>query len=144
MSTPNPLTMPKQKGVLFVKPVAPEVLAVLDEVSPAVTIQDVQGPVRPGVRETVVVTQHDGVIKAKNAKPGMTVRAYLHGEPRGGERVIDTVERIDDGAMVRIAFASPHPVTEYKAAYRFFVEDLVGTEVKVVQHVPDLVPYEKV
>lgn len=136
MTSPTPLFMPPKQTAKTARPV---ITADLDELADAV----ITGPVRPGLQETVVVTQHDGVIKAKNAEKGQVVRAFLHGQPRGGERVIDTVERIEDGAMVRITFSSPHPTTDYKAAYRFYVSALDGVEVKVVEQVPALVPYEE-
>ena len=56
--------------------------------------------VRPGLVESQVHSIHDGVVKAKHLKPGMTVRPYLHGEPRGAERTIASVTRIGDGATV--------------------------------------------
>ena len=137
MTTPSPLFMPPRQTVKTARPV---ILADLDEATAAIP-QDVK--VRPGLKETVVVTKHDGIIKAKNAEKGQVVRAYLHGQPRGGERVIESVERIEDGAMVRIAFSSPHPTTDYKAAYRFYVAALDGVEVTAVDLVPTLVPYEE-
>ena len=100
--------------------------------------------VRPGTRKVRTMSTHDGVVKAKHLKPGMEVRAWLHGEPKGGVRVVESVERSEDGAMVRVAFATPHPTTDYKAAYRFFVEALFGMPIESYETVPALVAYEEV
>lgn len=77
-------------------------------------------------------TTHDGIVKAKHlgSVKGQEVRAYLNGAPRGGVRVVGSVERIDDGAMVRITWSSAHTPSEHKAAYRWFVPSLVGTPIK--------------
>ncbi len=118
---PNPLMMPKRQ-------MAAEVF----EYEPGKTY-------RPG---HVTITEsriHDGVIKAKNAQPGMTVRAYLHGEPKGGERVIKSVTRSEDGSEVLVEFSTPHPPTTYKAAYRFYVTELDGAVVSFERSVPALV-----
>lgn len=139
MSTvPSPLFMPARRTPLTARPV--QITADLVEDAPA----QLTGLVRPGLVDEVVVTKHDGIIKAKNAKPGMVVRAYLKGEPRGGERVINTVERSEDGATVLVTFSSPHPDTEYKAAYRFYVAALVDTDVTVTHKVHALVPYQEI
>lgn len=130
MSAPTPAIMPKVKSaVALAAHIDPEHDARL---------------VRPGTRDVLTYDTHDGVVKAKHLKPGMTVRAFLHGRPCGGERVVESVERIDDGAMVRVAFSSPHPATEYKAAYRFYVEELAGQPIPKTVQVPALVPYEEV
>jgi hypothetical protein len=100
--------------------------------------------VRPGFKQVVHTDAHDGVIKAKHVESGMTIRAFLHNKPCGGERVVDTVTPSPDGSTVTISFSSPHPTTDYKAAYRFFVQTLVGTPVERVTHVPALVAYEEV
>lgn len=134
MTVPNPSVMARLKA----KPV---VKAIVVDVTPS---QPAKGLVRPGFETVVHIDAHDGVIKAKHVKKGMKVRAYVHGKPSGGERVVDTVERSKDGSMVTISFSSPHPTTEYKAAYRFFVQTLVGTPVERVTQVPALVAYEEV
>lgn len=100
--------------------------------------------VRPGLRTVTEYVEHDGVVKAKHLKEGMRVRAYLHGKACGGERVVKSVQRSEDGSMVRVEFSSPHPTTDYKAAYRFYVADLAGTLVAKAHQVPALVPYEEV
>lgn len=92
--------------------------------------------VRPGV----VATEHDGVVKAKHLKSGQKVRAYLQGAPRGGERVVGTVTRLGDGAMVRIEWASGQPTSEYKAAYRWHDASLEGQSISK----PALVNYQEV
>ena len=129
MSTPSPSLMPKFK--------APAIIATTQVTEPAKIV-------RPGMREQVTAVQHDGVVKAKNLKKGQVVRAWLHGGPKGGERVVESVERIEDGAMVRVTFSSPHPTTDYKAAYRFYDASLVGTTVEHITKQPALVPYEEV
>jgi hypothetical protein len=68
------------------------------------------------------------VIKAKHLKRGQIVRPFLHGEPKGSPRIVDTVLRL--GATVSITFSSPHPPVEVKAAYRYYDESLVGTPVR--------------
>jgi len=70
-----------------------------------------------------------GVVKAKHLRRGQIVRPFLHGEPKGSERVVDTVLRL--GPTVSITFSSPHPPVEVKAAYRYHdasIETLVGIE----------------
>lgn len=79
-----------------------------------------------GSRTVEQVIVHDGVIRAKHLKPGQVVRAWLHGEPRGGERQVESVESIEGGAMVRITWATEHPVSEVKAAYRYHDKTLEG------------------
>lgn len=131
MSTPNPNVMARLKR---------PTIAVAANVNPDSKAK----LVRPGLREETVHYPHDGIIKAKALEPGMSVRAYLHDKPCGGVRVVEEVRSINDGAMVRVSFSTPHPTSDYKAAYRFFVEELVGKPVKHVKHVPALVPYEEV
>lgn len=127
MSTPSPSLMPLFKAPAPpAKPRKPVVLAVNEPADPGKIV-------RPGL----VPTLAEGVIKAKQVKPGMVLRAFLKGEARGGERTVSKVTRSDDGSMVNIEFSSPHPPTDYKAAYRFWVKDLVV-------HVPALVAYEEV
>lgn len=78
-------------------------------------------------------TKHDGIVKAKHLESvakGLEVRAYLNGAPRGGVRVVESVERLGDGATVRITWSSAHAPSEHKAAYRWFVPSLVGTPIK--------------
>lgn len=119
--------------------------AMLATMRPVAAKLDPEAPakvVRPEHREVVVVTSHDGVIKAKKVEPGMEIRAWLHGQPKGSLRVVDTVEV--SGATVHVTFSSPHPPTDYKAAYRLYVEDLVGTPVQTTTTVSALVAYEEV
>lgn len=130
----SPLAMPKSKSTLTAKPVLYAELAPESEAK----------TVRPGTRPVVVESLHDGVVKAKHLKPGQRVRAWLHDAPRGGERVVATVERINAGARVHVTFSSAHDPVTYKAAYRFYDESLVGTPVQRTNMVPALVAYEEV
>jgi hypothetical protein len=113
--------------------------------------------VRPGLVDTVSDTAvHDGVVKAKHLKPGMEVRPFLHGEPRGSVRTVATVKHIrgkdaeeaglEDGAFVEITYSSQHPHDtgdrRKKAAYRFHDASLAGTP--LVVKTPALVAYEQV
>jgi hypothetical protein len=134
MSTiPSPSVMAKFKA-----PVATEVVvADVQPVDPGTTV-------RPGLRDEVQALAHDGVVKTKHLQPGQVVRAFAHGEPRGGERVIESIERLDDGAMVLVTFSSPHPPTEYKAAYRWYDASLEGATIRRTRQVPALVAYEEV
>lgn len=146
MTTPTPLFMPARRTEKTARPV--QITADLIEDAPAQLtgpgLVEITGLVRPGLVDEVTVSKHDGIIKAKNLKPGQVVRAYLHGAPRGGERVVDTVERSEDGGTVHVTFSSQHPANDYKAAYRFYVEALVGTDVTTTHKVHALVPYQEV
>ncbi|NUS02010.1 MAG: hypothetical protein HOV97_05535 [Nonomuraea sp.] len=98
--------------------------------------------VRPGMIEVLDDDlKHDGAVKAKHLKRGQRVRPLVHGEPRGSERVVGKVERIQGGAFVRITWASPHAPEERKAAYRFHDESLVGGPVIVRK--PGFVAYQE-
>jgi hypothetical protein len=121
---PTPLMMPKQRT-------QEQITAVLEPGS----------VVRPGTRVVEKAVTHDGVIKAKHLEAGMVVRAWVHGAPRGGVRVVKAVTKSSDGSTVTVEFSSPHPTTEYKAAYRFFVPKLKGTPVIVTTREPALVDY---
>lgn len=137
MSTvPSPAFFATRKPtVLTAKPV---VAAETEGGAPARTV-------RPGLIQKRVEVTHDGIVKAKHLQPGQVVRAYIKGEPRGGVRVVESVERLDDGAFVEVTFSSDDPTTVYKAAYRFFVADLVGTTLRhKVVSTPALVAYEEV
>lgn len=118
MTRPSPLMMPQHRAVAPPANVVTEIHA--DEHAKNV---------RPGIVSELIV--HDGVVKAKHLTPGMKVRAFLHGEPRGSERTVGTVERVNDGAFVKITWDSGQPDAEYKAAYRFFSQDLYGTTIMV-------------
>lgn len=140
----SPMSMPtKRREVPMPEFVAPNITADVTPEQPAALVQPT-GLVRPGYRDEVTTATHDGVVKAKNLQHGQVVRAWIKGEPRGGERVVDTIERIEDGAMVRVTFSSQHPTTDYKAAYRFHDESLVGTPFTKVRKVPALVAYQEV
>lgn len=135
-------TIPSPAMFAVRKPVTltarPVVAAEVEGAAPARTV-------RPGLIQKRVEVHHDGIVKAKHLQPGQVVRAYLKDAPRGGERTVESVERLEDGALVRVTFSSDHPTTDYKAAYRFFVADLVGATVRhrVVSE-PALVAYEEV
>lgn len=100
--------------------------------------------VMPGVTEEVVQTIHDGVVKTKNLKPGQEVRPYLHGQPRGSLRTVATNERLGSGAEHRLTFSSAHPEGEFKAAYRWYDESLVGSVVTHTIKKPAFVAYQEV
>ena len=97
MATPNPSILANKKTLAAI-------VAVTDKTAPAVTTPA-------------------GVIRAKDAEPGMVVRAWLHNGARGSEYTIDTVKPVRGGAAVHIEFVKPcqRPDGDYKAAYRFFV-----------------------
>jgi len=99
--------------------------------------------VRPGLVANEVHVIHDGVVKTKHLKPGMAVRPYLHGQPRGGERVVKTLTRIDDGATWHVEFESEHVAQDYKAAYRWYCEALDGATVSRTVKQPAFVPYQE-
>ena len=140
-TTPSPSVMPK-----FKRPTEPEAPVVEERI--VAEFQPKTGSrVRPGFTVQIVEKPHDGVIKAKQLvkmEPGTVVRAFLHGEPRGGERTVETAVPSEDGSVVTVTFSSNDPVTEYKAAYRFYVDALVGTPVQERRTVPALVEYEEV
>lgn len=92
-----------------------------------------------GRRNQVVESIHTGVIKTKQLTPGARVRAFIRGEARGGERVVASVTKIDDGAFWHVEFSSAHPAQDYKAAYRWFDESLVGSTVRHTVKVPAFV-----
>lgn len=149
--SPSPTLMPQ-----FKVPAAPACPTAVDLTKtpaippkPTAVVADLEADttakiVRPGTREVTIEGQHDGVVKAKHLVEGQEVRAWLHGGPKGSVRTVDTVTRSEDGATVTVTFSSPHPTTEYKAAYRFFDEALVGTPVFTKTRVPALVAYEEV
>lgn len=125
MSKPSPLNMPQRKPNLAVE---------LPKQEPA---NNYPGYVvnYPGhvVRPAVVTDEftHDGVIKAKHAKPGQVVRPFLHGKPVGRERTIKSVEILgEDRSSVWIEFEGEFEAQNYKPAYRWYVAALVGTPVK--------------
>lgn len=99
--------------------------------------------VRPGLVEAEVHVIHDGVLKTKHLMTGMTVRPYLHGEPRGGERIVKSVTRIEDGAMWHVEFESAHVAQDYKAAYRWYCEAMDGAVVSRKVKKPAFVKYEE-
>lgn len=123
--------------------------------------------VRPGTVEVLSDTEtHDGVVKAKTLVLGQRVRPWLHGEPKGGERIVGKIrslkaeeaaellnaagtlkepieaKALKNGDYVQITWASAHVPEIRKAAYRFFDKDLVGTPLVVKQAA--LVAYEQV
>lgn len=135
MPTPATIFANKKRPPL---PAAPTP-AVIAKVEPA----DPGKLVRPGLVDEVLDVIHDGVVKTKHLKRGQRVRPYLHGAARGSERVVDKVERLDDGAMVRVSFASAHPTQEFKAAYRWYDESLDGATIQHVVKKPGFVSYQE-
>lgn len=128
--TPN--NMPARRTVVPVTstPVPATPTQTSDEVTAQITAQLAPGQVMTlGTRVVEQVAIHDGVIRAKHLRPGQVVRAWLHGAPRGGEREVATVESFDNGSMVRITWATPHPVSEVKAAYRYYDKALEGQQI---------------
>lgn len=126
MSAPNPTMLAKVAEKRHVAAIDPNAKAKV---------------VRPGLVEVEVPYIHDGVVKTKQLVPGITVRPHLHGQPRGGERVIKSVTKIDDGAMWHVEFESAHVAQDYKAAYRWYVEALDGATMTRKVRQPALVPY---
>lgn len=127
---PNPLMMPSH---------APATVTPVAQLAAEVFEFEHGRTVRPGFVLQQVEGQHNGVVKAKQVEAGQTVRAFLHGEPRGGERVVESVTRSADGATVTITFSTQHPTAEYKPAYRFFVAALVGSTVTTSKRVATFV-----
>lgn len=124
-STPTPATLFGNRKAATVPPApvrTPQQIAVINPTDPGkrVTL---------GLVDEVVTTLHDGVVKTKHLERGQRVRAFVKGEPRGGERIVDTVTKIEDGEYWHVTFASPHPAMDYKAAYRWYDASLKGTEV---------------
>jgi len=99
--------------------------------------------VRPGLRDEVVSTIHSGVVKTKHLERGQRVRPFVHDAPRGGERIVDKVTRLDGGAVVEVEWASAHPTSQHKAAYRWYDESLDGATVEHVVKVPGFVSYQE-
>lgn len=110
----------------------------------ALTPDDAAKIVRPGLVEQEVHVIHDGVLKTKHLEPGMKVRPYLHGAPRGSERTVLYAQRLDDGAMWHVEFQSAHPAADYKAAYRWYCEALDGATVARFVKQPAFVAYQEV
>jgi hypothetical protein len=100
--------------------------------------------VRPGTVAEQVTYIHDGVVKSKNLEPGMNVRPYVHGQPRGAERIVKSVERVGNGAMVKIEFVAGFDPQERAAAYRWYCEALDGATATRTVRKPALVPYLEV
>jgi len=114
--SPSPLDMPKRK------PIAVE----LPKAAPAKFTGHV---VRPAtVTET---STHDGIVKAKHIKPGMVVRPFLHGKAVGKPRTVKSVEFLGENRdSVWVEFEADFEPQNYKPAYRWFVEALVGTPIR--------------
>ena len=106
----------------------------------AVEVDTTAQAVRPGIVTEEKTVINDGIVKAKNLKPGQVVRPYLNGEARGAAKVVDKVERLGDGAFVRVSYSSAHQTVEVKAGYRFYDESLDGKPEKVTVKRPGFVP----
>lgn len=134
MSQPvSPLLMPQKRPVAPRLPSREEVnsvAAVVTELTPGKIVRPI------GKRHVLVERLDDGVRKAKQLQPGMRVRPYIKGEARGGERVVETVERVEDDTLVRISFSTGHPTQDYKPAYRFVHLDAIGQVIQVREQAP--------
>lgn len=136
-TTPSPTLLARKKVAVPAPPPQPQ---------PALVVKIDNDPghiVRPGLVDEVVTTIHTGVVKTKHLRRGQRVRPFVHGEPRGGERIVEKVRRLEDGAEVEVTWASGHGVTTHKAAYRWHDASLVGTEVQHVVKAPGFVAYEE-
>lgn len=133
MSVPTPAIFANRKAPVVPAPPVTRVIAAIEPTDPGkrVTL---------GVRDEVFTTVHDGVVKTKALQRGQRVRPWVHGEARGGERIVAKVTKIDDGTMWRVEWASAHPTQDYKAAYRWFDASLEGADVQHVRKVPAFVP----
>lgn len=100
--------------------------------------------VRPGLVAEQVQVIHDGVVKTKHLEPGMSVRPWIHGAPRGAERVISKVTRVEDGATWLVECESGFDPQEKAAAYRWYCEALDGATVTKTIRKHALVPYQEV
>lgn len=134
MTIPTPATLfANRRGPVAPPPApAPRIVAQIQAADPGKVVT-------LGLVDTVVETAHDGVVKTKNLLPGQRVRAFIRGEARGGERIVKNVTKVDDGAVWHVEFASAHPDQDYKAAYRWYDESLVGTTVQHVVKSPGFV-----
>jgi len=128
MSVPNP--------TLLAKLAEKRQVAALDPATRAKVV-------RPGLVDAEAYVIHDGVVKTKHLEPGMHVRPFLHGQPRGGERVVKSVTKVEDGAMWHVEFESAHVDQPYKAAYRWYCEALDGATVSRTVKQPAFVPYHQ-
>lgn len=142
MSTPNPKAVfgNRKAPVIPAPPVhTPVVVAQVQPIEPGQIV-------RPGYVDAIETSIHDGVVKAKHLQKGQRVRAYLHGKPQGGERIVQNVTRVPDtdGALVEIEWASGHPTSQHKAAYRWHDASLVGTSVDRIVKQPALIAYQEV
>lgn len=130
MSVPNPAILARQA----------EQRRLAAEVAPS----DKAKLMRPGTAEVEVPYVHDGVVKTKHLEPGMVVRPFVHGQPRGSERTVKGRTKVDNGAFHDVEFESAHPGQQYKAAYRWYCEALDGMPTSRTVRKPALVPYEEV
>lgn len=138
---PNPLAVFGNRKAPAI-PARPQVAAPVDLADPGVIV-------RPGlVPQVLADVTHDGVVKAKHLQRGQRVRPFVRdrktGEqaPRGSERIVGSVKRVQGGAFVEITWASAHSTETRPAAYRFHDEALVGGP--VVVHAPGFVAYQEV
>ena len=139
--TPNPLAVFGNRKARIL-PAAPQIAA-------PIALEDPGTIVRPGTVEVISEEiTHDGVVKAKHLKRGQRVRPFVRdrktGEqaPRGSERIVGSIERVEGGSFVQITWASPHAPERRPAAYRFHDESLVGGPVIVRK--PGFVAYREV
>jgi len=138
MSVPTPAIFANRKRA--VTPAAPQRPA---RISATIDLAEPGTIVRPGLVPEIVENIHDGVVKTKHLERGQRVRPYVHGQPRGGERIVANVERLQGGAVVRVTWASLHAPSEHPAAYRWFDESLVGVIVEQIVRKPGFVNYQE-
>lgn len=139
MTAPTPAllaALAKKPAAVPARPVLPRLAVDLEPAEPAKIV-------RPGTRKQIVEFVSDGVFKTKHLMVGQRVRPYVHGQPRGGERIVAKVERQNNGATYKVTWASGHGVTEHAAAYRWFDASMVGETLQRVVPVAALVAYEE-
>ena len=138
MTTPTPSTLAAfaKKRAVPPAPSVPKIAAIIEPSDPG-------NIVRPGLRHEVIEEVHNGVVKTKHLRVGQRVRPFVHGQPRGGERIVAKTTRQDGGAMVEVEWASGHPTSQHKAAYRWYDASLDGATVQRVVAKPGFVSYQE-
>lgn len=145
MTTPNPASVFGSRKVTA-PPAPPKTQALVAKVEPS----DPGKLVRPGFADVVESYIHDGVFKTKQLQPGQRVRAYVRDHttgkslPRGAERIVERANKIGDGEFWEVQWASGHPTSQHKAAYRWHDESMDGATSHRVVKQAALVPYEEV
>lgn len=133
-TTPSPLMFAKPRPPKPLPPrPEPQIIAAIEPTDPG-------NVVTLGLVPELVESLHDGVVKTKQLKRGQRVRPFVHGKPCGGERIVERVTKVDNGAVWHVEFATAHPAQDFKAAYRWHDESLVGTTRQEIIKVPGFVP----